>query len=396
MIAQWAVLIVALQGAVGAVITVGAQTFSAADVAARAAELGPNPTAEAVVESLVVEALLAQEARRSGTAAAPEAVAAVERNVATVLADAFVRREIAAKIVPTEDQLKALFHKNGDKLRLSLVVLATKEEAQAALGRLQRGGDFLAEASRSLHASAAQKGDTGLVERSSFEEPLANAAIASALGQYVGPLAVKNGWAIAKVVEKSIADEKGLAAERSLLTAIIRRDATSFQRRHHLAVARKNRRVTVDEPWLLSLGKRVQLSPEESRHPIATIDGRPVRYLLIAADVEGAATGPMGAHAFGPPLRIQLAQKRVDSLLLAAAARDAGLDRDPEVKAALIVAEDAALGRFEAQRFVGALPPAMPGADRLKAHEKRVSQLRKSIGVQVDMAAAKAAISPTR
>ncbi len=158
--------------------------------------------------------------------------------------------------------------------------------------RLQRGGDLAAEAARSLHPSAAQKGDTGLVVRNTFEDPLGDAAFAAASGAWVGPIALKNGWAVAKVVEQVVADEKTLPSERPILESIIRRDMANFQKRHVVALARKTRKVTVDEPWLNSLGKRVDLTEAELSRAFATIDGAPVTYHSIASDVAAMAQGP--------------------------------------------------------------------------------------------------------
>ena len=211
MIALFAALSMTLHGAPGTVITVGNESFSAKDIAARAAEFRPRtPSAQEVVDSLVVEALFAQDARRSGTASAPEAKTAVEGARATVLADAYLEPRIARQVeahrragqVPLPQgrrQAPPLTrgpgYEGGDP----------GSAGAAAAGRRPRGrsGPFAPPVRRPEAATPGSSSGTPSRIRSATTPSRRRPAPGR-------PIALKNGWAVAKVVEQVVADEKTL------------------------------------------------------------------------------------------------------------------------------------------------------------------------------------------
>lgn len=364
--------------------------LTATDVTTRAADFLRTNTGSPIqpgqfVDALVDELLLAADARRSGLATKPEARAAVEGARAKLLARIYWEREIIGKAKPTEEQVRALFHESTDTVRLRLVVLATREEAAAALARLTAGGEFALEATRSLHRSAAKGGDTGAVLRKELDPALAKVAFVAPKGKLFGPVELNPGFAVAEVVERTIADEKGIQAQRPMLESWARQQYAGQAKGHFLSMSRKQKGVVLDQKFLESLGKATSTTEAQAEHVIATVAGRPVRYRELLPEIQSWSNS--GGHMFGPAVRIRVAETHLDNLLLAAAAAAAGLPGRPDVAAALRVTELSTLARAQATQLTASASASKRG----KAVVDRLAALRKQLPITLDRPAAIAA-----
>jgi parvulin-like peptidyl-prolyl isomerase len=383
-----------LQADATAVVRVGEIALTSAEVSTRAAEFlrtntGSQVQPGAFIDGLVDELLLATEARRSGLANAPMTRIAVDSARAKLLAKVYWEQEIVAKANPPEEQVRALFHENGDTVRLRLVVLSTRDEAAAALSRLAAGGEFPLEATRSLHRSSNKGGDTGTVGRKDLDPALTAAAFSAPAGKLFGPVELSPGFAVGEVVERTIADEKDLAAQRPTLEAWARQRFAGQARGHFLSMSRKQKGVVLDERFLASIGKSTSVTEAQADHVIATISGRPVRFRELLPELQNWASS--GGHMFGPAVRIRVAEAHLDNLLLAAAAFDAGFHEHPDVKAALRLTELSALARAQANQLATSVSASAPPEKRERAIADRLASLRKQISVNVDRPAAIAA-----
>jgi hypothetical protein len=372
------------------VIRVGEIALTSADVSTRAADFlrtnsGSPVRPDAFVDGLVDELLLAAEAKRSGLARTQAALAAVEAARAKLLARIYWEREIVAKASPPEDQVRALFHQNGDSVRLRLVILATRDEAAAVLARLSAGGEFALEASKSLHRSASKGGDTGAVGRKDLDPALAKVAFDVPKGKLFGPVELSLGFAVGEVVERNIALEKDFAAQRPTLEAWARQQFASQAKGHFLSMSRKQKGVELDEKFLESLGKNTSTTEEQAEHVIATISGRPVRYRELLPEIQN--WGSAGGHMFGPAVRIRVAEAHIDDLLLASAAVEARLPERPDIAAGLRTNELSALARAQATQWAASAPEKQ----REKAVLDRLAALRKQTPIFLDRPAAIAA-----
>ena len=198
------------------------------DVAERRRALGARgagvPTAD-IVTDLVNDALLAAEARRSGLDRDPAIASDLEAQRRRVYTEVLVGK-LADATKPTDAQLREMYHQTSDVVRLKLVKVATKEDAEAALKRVRAGGDIESEAAKSLDpALAARRGDTGLVVRAALPPQIAGKAFEVPTGTIIGPVELQLGWAIAELVERRIADDAGFAARRDQIAAFAREHA---------------------------------------------------------------------------------------------------------------------------------------------------------------------------
>jgi peptidyl-prolyl cis-trans isomerase C len=393
------VLLALCQAGSATVIQVGEVGLTGADVSARVAEhlrtaQGRPPEAEALLGGLVDELLLAQEARRSGLALSPDGKAAVAYARAATLARAYWERELLAKATPSDEQIRSYFHDLKDTVRLRLVVVATRPEAEDVAAQLSKGGDWATQARRSLHRSAAQGGDTGPLPRKDLDPALVDPAFQGPPGKTFGPVELKVGWAVGQVVERTIADEAVLAVEAPVLRSWVKAQLAGYAKNHYLSRARRQEGAQLDMDFLQGLGKRTSFTDAEADHPIATVAGTPIRFREILQELAQWNEG--GGHMSGAAMRTRVAQLHLDNVLLAQAATEARLPDQPGVASALRASELRALGRLQAARLAAATPGPGSPAKREEAVQQRLAALRKQYPATIDRTAAIAAIESAR
>lgn len=387
------VLTLALSAASPAVVRVGDASVDASELGARAAALRASPrrlTPEQILDAIVGDLVLAQDARRTGLSASPAVRLAVETEKARALAAHLVETTLAAGVTVSEQEVLRLYHLGNDTVRLSLVVLATEDEASRARKRLEQGGEWALEASRSLDpTSASKRGDTGMVSRMQIDEALASAVFAAPVGALVGPVKLANGFAVARVVERSIANEKELPTYRPQIVAYARRTGAAKAREHMLEMRRKAAAVSVDDAYVGSLTLPLNEQALDLDRKVATLGKRTIVLRDVIPVIRSAPATGHGAkmvitravHAF------------VDDLLLAEEASRSGIDRTPAGAAALARAEVRALARAKGDEVLARQPKGATPQQRGAALTKRIAELRKELGAWVDTQKALAAVS---
>ncbi|HTN51539.1 MAG TPA: peptidylprolyl isomerase [Anaeromyxobacter sp.] len=323
----------------------------ASDFRARGESLQPAE----VLASLVDEALLAAEGERLGLRQEPAVAARLEAERRRIAAEVLVETEIASGISPPEDALRRMFHGTADSARLQLLIYETKDAAQAARDRLAQGGSLEAEARAALIAKVAPR-DGGAPEaiRAQLDPALAEAVFGAAPGALVGPVALKNGFAVARVIELNVAAEAEYAARREAVLRHARKELTAQAVSHYTGQLRKQAGVTLDEPFLQGL-QGLQASPAELDHVLATVGGRSLRYRDIHPSLEAVAAG--SGHMAGPTIKIQLAWREIDARLLQDVAVQRGYEKRPETLARAAVAERNVLALALADRIRASAPP---------------------------------------
>ncbi len=334
-------------------------------------------TPQEAVSELVDEALLAADARRQGLDRDPAVAEELDAQRRRLAADAYVA-SIAEAIKPSDAQLRSMYHGSGDQVRLTLAKFLTEDEARAALERVKKGGDLAAEARRSPDPSlAATGGDTGLLSRALVDPALVDAVFREPVGALVGPVKLQLGFAVARIVERTVADEAGFAGRREALVEMARTRGAQQVRAHLVEQLRRTSGVTLDEQFLAALGTRIALSPAELAHPIATVNGHPVPYSAIHEQVAELFRVARG-HGAGPAARQRLAWQEIERRLLAGAALAKGMDRAPSVREVLPGIERNLLAAAAAAKLGRSADLSDP------AVRARIEALRRHAKVQVD------------
>lgn len=376
------------------VIRVGDVALSAGAVTARAEALrkrGVPFSAEQLIEGLIEEAALAAEARRTGLDRDPSVRALVVNTQSGLLARA-VEDQLSKAVRPTEERLRSLFHLDADTVRLSLVVVGTRDEALQVLDRLSRGGEFALEATKSMDpTSSRNKGDTGPLKRMLLDAAMAREAFKAPIGALFGPVELSNGWAVARVTERSVGTDGGFREARERLLPMAQQQASVEAREHVLAGLRKKASAYVVDAALEALGTRVEVGPAEAAKTVAGIGDAPIRYYELLPSLRGVAGGRSGGHMLGAPVKKKVAWDLIDARLLAAEGRASGLDRAPAMRIKLAAAEVNALAASYAEKIRAGVKSGASASAREKAVASEIKSLRKRLQVSVDKSAALAA-----
>ena len=334
--------------AAGEPITVG-------ETLARAQEAGIPPLA--ALESLVQEATVLRAARAAGVGDRPELKArlAVERDDLEL--QVLLEKVVFPTIPVTDEELRRAFHGEADRVRLSLVVRDSLEEATASLDRLRQGASLIEEAKASPEPIVRDSaGVLGWVERRELAPELASAAFSAQLLVPTGPIAVRKGYAVILVHERVLGDERQLPRQASELARVVRLGKREEATRRLVGSLRRQGKARV-EPAVLARFRDASSSPA----PQAVV-ARAGALKVTAAELKAAA----GVAGMAPALADrhrktdayqELAWQLLDRKLLYAEAERRGIDRDPEVARALAPLERRALTEAYLRDVAAGAPP---------------------------------------
>jgi hypothetical protein len=322
----------------------------AAEVRGRGAQAGPDDA----LDSLVIEVLFAEEARRAGLAETASVRQGIEREQRRAAAAAMAEKEAASVPAPTEQELRRQYHATADSIRLRLIAFPNEDAARVNLAIVQRSGN-LDDATRSPVPGFETPGGAGPRIRAQLPSALAEMAFAAALGVPTGPVQLPEGFGIFVVLERSLGDEKGFAEKRQALATFLRSQAAEAMREHARDQLRRRAAVTIDTAFLESLGRRTEASAAELEHAVATVDGRAIRYRDVEPSVRQLSSA--SGHLAGPELRKQLVTREIGDRLLEEAAVQRGFLGHPSVVARKPAIERRLLAAALVERIGASIPP---------------------------------------
>ncbi|MBU1347572.1 MAG: peptidylprolyl isomerase [Alphaproteobacteria bacterium] len=161
-----------------------------------------------VLDEVVDQKLLAQEAERRGldnSALAQRRLEATrERILGDMLVENVVNGAISDQAVQTLYQEQLRLARTSEEIRVRLILSRTKPEADAVIGILGQGASFEAVAQeRSIdEATRFSGGDLGYSTADVMPQAYANALRSAAAGSTVGPFQTEGGWAVLRVEDR--------------------------------------------------------------------------------------------------------------------------------------------------------------------------------------------------
>ena len=149
----------------------------------------------------------ADAAEAANLADEPEVASQIVQARNRILEQAFVTRKINE--AATEQALRVRYEAEkdqqtgADEVRASHILVETREEADAIVAELQKGGDFAAIAkAKSKGPSGAKGGDLGYFTKDKMVPAFANAAFALKVGDVSAPVKTGFGWHIITAVDR--------------------------------------------------------------------------------------------------------------------------------------------------------------------------------------------------
>lgn len=350
------------------VARVGKREITSAALAERVAayrDAGMRITARNALEDLVNDAVMAAEAERQGLGRDPAVLAEVEKERRRLAAQRLLEREIDPAAAVDQAALRRLYHMGADSARLRLLVYPSKAEAGAAADRLRGGSDFARESAGALRGASPPGGELGLRTRAQLDPALAEAAFSAKVGSIVGPVQLELGWGVGQVRERQLGDEAGFQEKRESLRAFAEAQARAMVKDHYLSRLRQAAHAEIDQAFLDGLGTRVEPTPAEAEHVLASVAGRPLRYRDILPAVQRLSRGKTGGHLSGARVKAEIANAELDGLLLEEEAIRRGHGAAPEVAAAVARYRVLALARALSTRL---RQKAQPSEDDARAY----------------------------
>ncbi len=171
--------------------------------------------AKRFLEEFVQTELLFQEAVRRKVDILPEVQSRIRMSRRQILIKELVKRLVRRSERILEEELRRFYRDNRDRfarkasVRLSHIVLKTKQDASDALAELRRGVPF-EEVSRKrsiIEASRESGGVLGIVRRGEIDRNIEKAAFSLPIGQFSRPIKTPVGWQIIRVTERTPAAE---------------------------------------------------------------------------------------------------------------------------------------------------------------------------------------------
>ncbi len=337
------------------VARVGKETILASEVAARARRAGVDP--KVALDDLVAEVVLADAARREGLKPSKEDAERLAKERRAVATLRLLERESAKKVVVTDAQVTEALHATQDRVRVSMVIRATPEEAKAALDRIRAGASFEEEAKASIDDFTRSKGGSlGWMALDAMAPDLARAVSSAKVGEPTGPAPLQGGYAVILVRERQVADDISLAPLRGEMRQKLEAEGHRVVAGQYVASLRKSAGAKIDVAFLASTGDSLEAKPKEKDRVVGTAGKIQVRYGEVLASIGGVHLPHPGGKA-PPQMKEQVAWVLLDQSLLAKAAADAGLTKDAATNAAVKRAERAVLASAYAARLRAGVPP---------------------------------------
>lgn len=345
---------------------------------------GVRAGTDEVLNSLVDEIVLADEARRAGLATEPSVAGRLAGQRRRVIADALVQ-SLARDAKPREEELRAAYHATRDFVRAQFLHFDSEEEGRRAVARL-RGGTAVAEESKRARSAqgTARESEAQFTMRGQLEPDVAGVLFGAKPGTIVGPYRTADGWAVAKVLEIVVGDEASFAASRPALYGRAQARAVESARQHLVAQLLARRPIVIDEKFLAS-AKTLDASDADLGRVVAKVGDEPIGYGEVLSIVRTiAASG--SAHASTPEAKRQVIQSVAEEHVLVAAATERGVASTPAVARQIGLVERGVLASAALERIAR----AAAAGDQRRAQQaiaSRLKDLRSKAKISVDRAA---------
>jgi peptidyl-prolyl cis-trans isomerase C len=163
---------------------------------------------DTVLNQLIEQKLMAQEALRRGLDKDPAGRRRLEMAAERILGNLLVENLVAEDV--TEDQIEAMYEKqvslqqDDDEVRIAHILVNTQEEAQALFDRIQAGESFesLVSANSLDRATRMEQGDLGYVSPNDEPAPFPLVIANTGEGEVAPPFQSADGWHILKVKKR--------------------------------------------------------------------------------------------------------------------------------------------------------------------------------------------------
>ena len=214
----------------GKTITEADLELAETDLDPQFAKLPPEQRRAAALSALIEIHVMADKAVSEGIDKDPEFQRRMALLQQRALHSALVDKDVAGKI--TDADLKKRYDEEMAKqppvneIHARHILVKSKEEAEAIIKELDKGGDFEKIAKeKSTDGAAPQGGDLGYFTEDQMVPEFSKAAFALAIGKYTEqPVQTQFGWHVIKVEDKRIKQPPSFDQVKSQIRQVVLRD----------------------------------------------------------------------------------------------------------------------------------------------------------------------------
>jgi foldase protein PrsA len=172
--------------------------------------------------------------------------------------DIYLSQIIRQQMKITDEDVQAYYKqhakdfKRGDRVRARMMLLDTRENADAVSTALSAGGDFagLAKSFSTDPATGPNGGDMGTIERKDFNAAITEVAFAQRDGQISKPFKVPDGWCIVQTQQHIAGGLLPLAQVKTEIEGRIQRDRQDAVRQEWLNKQRTSAKLSIRDKFL--------------------------------------------------------------------------------------------------------------------------------------------------
>ena len=218
-----------------ALAVVNGQAITEQDVNARMAKLTPayrqalGHDRRRLLEEMVLEALLLQEARRRGIDRDPQVQQLLREAKRQIMISRLLEREGRQQAEVTDQAIAAYYEANKaqfvqpERWRASHILVSTEKEARAVIDRLGRGESFEALAAElSQDPSKTRGGDIGYFSRGQLIPEFEAACTQLTVGQTSGVVKSSLGYQVIRLTDHQPMQQRGLMDVKDLIAQELR------------------------------------------------------------------------------------------------------------------------------------------------------------------------------
>ena len=278
----------------------------------------------------------------------------------------------------SEAQVREAFFSAGEERHVLHVLCSTREQAEAARQRIQKGEPFQkVAASLSKDPSAVQNhGDLGWIKRAQMVLPFAQAVFAVKAGDLCGPFQTEFGWHVARVAEIRSLGEEDFAKNKVRLMKEMQEAAATEKRPVVLQPLRAQYPLTIDKK-VLDLDRTTVPVPGDEIRVAGRIPGASLSLKELKQFLGDYLSVSGASHGLGPETKARFLELMADDFRLAMAAEKAGMDKRPDIQAEIWDAQRRATFGAFSKTFLTTFEALDTD---LKAHYDRYPDRFRSIG----------------
>lgn len=280
----------------------------------------------------------------------------------------------------SESQAREAYMASAETRHVSHILCSTQAEAQAALKRVTAGEAFDRVANVvSKDPSVKQNhGDLGWIKREQMVAPFAAAVFAAKSGALCGPFQTEFGWHIAKVQEVRRPDPAEFERTKASLMAGMQ-EALEAQKRPAALKPLKEEYPLIPDKAMLDIDRTTVIAPGDEERTAGRIAGKTISLRELKLFLSENLKTSGASHGLGPETKGQFMEILADDYRLAAAAEKRGLDKRPEVRAAIWESQRKAASDAFSKTYLGSHrhPPTEGKGACLACHDPHGSDLPK-------------------